>query len=271
MAANDIGHIVLTAVEVLSIILFIAFGSGARGKAFRIYSIASILGIIAAGILTGIITTNMTAEVASTPWAGLIERVNIYGTMLWIAMLGVVLRRSLREGTSVRNVVEGGESRPTKRVLALVGSGHRGGATYTATRKFLDNLEAFGDVQGEIVVLSDYDIGICRGCKACFSYGEERCPLKDDRDVLHPQDGRRGRRRLRVAELLLAGLGADEGLPRPDRLRVPSAALPRQDRDLDRGPGDHVRRQDQEVPRVRRWRPRLQDREGQRHPARSSR
>ena len=77
-----------------------------------------------------------------------------------------------------------GDAGATKKVLALVGSGHRGGATYTAARKFVDNLESFGDVQGEVVALSDYDIGICRGCKACFSYGEERCPLKDDRDVL---------------------------------------------------------------------------------------
>jgi multimeric flavodoxin WrbA len=71
-----------------------------------------------------------------------------------------------------------------KKVVVLMGSPHRGGATYVASRKFLDYLESFGDVQGEILALSDYDIGMCRGCKACFDRGEERCPLKDDRDVL---------------------------------------------------------------------------------------
>jgi multimeric flavodoxin WrbA len=76
------------------------------------------------------------------------------------------------------------EVRPAKKVLALVGSGHRGGATYTAARKLLDNLEAFGDARGEITVLSEYDIGICRGCKTCFARGEDRCPLKDDRDIV---------------------------------------------------------------------------------------
>jgi multimeric flavodoxin WrbA len=76
------------------------------------------------------------------------------------------------------------ETTGVKKVLALVGSGHRGGATYTAARKLLDNLESYGDVQGEIVTLSDYDIRTCRGCKVCFNDGEERCPLKDDRDVL---------------------------------------------------------------------------------------
>jgi multimeric flavodoxin WrbA len=76
------------------------------------------------------------------------------------------------------------DERAMKKVTVLVGSPHGGGATYTASRKFLDDLEAFGDVQGEIVVLSDYSIGVCRGCKVCFARGEERCPLRDDRDVI---------------------------------------------------------------------------------------
>ena len=46
------------------------------------------------------------------------------------------------------------------------------GLTYTAVRRFLDQLQAQGDVQGEIVFLSDYKVGVCRGCKACFERGE---------------------------------------------------------------------------------------------------
>ncbi len=184
-SATDVGHMILTAVEVLSIVLFIAFGSGARGRGFRVYSIASILIIIAAGVTTGALSTHMTAAASSTPWAGAVERINIYGTMLWIAMFAVVLRRSNTENAAAaRDDASADGLRHTKSVLALVGSGHKGGATYTAARKFLDNLESFGDVQGELVTLSDYDIGICRGCKTCFARGEERCPLKDDRDVL---------------------------------------------------------------------------------------
>jgi NAD(P)H-dependent FMN reductase len=71
-----------------------------------------------------------------------------------------------------------------KKVTVLMGSPHRGGATYTAARKLLDDLESYGDIRGEIVALSDYNVGVCRGCKTCFDRGEERCPLKDDRDVL---------------------------------------------------------------------------------------
>ncbi len=70
------------------------------------------------------------------------------------------------------------------KVTVLLGSPHKGGATERASRRFLDHLESFGDVDAEIVSLSDYDIGVCRGCKTCFEKGEERCPLHDDRDVL---------------------------------------------------------------------------------------
>jgi multimeric flavodoxin WrbA len=77
-----------------------------------------------------------------------------------------------------------GKGEHTKKVTVFVGSAHKGGATYTAACRFLEDLESFDDVHGEIIVLSDYNIGVCRGCKTCFDRGEERCPLKDDRDVL---------------------------------------------------------------------------------------
>lgn len=71
----------------------------------------------------------------------------------------------------------------TKRVTAFVGSGRKG-HTHHAAVQFLDALKAMGDVDTEIVRLSDYNIGICRGCLNCIDKGEEFCPLKDDRDVL---------------------------------------------------------------------------------------
>ena len=70
-----------------------------------------------------------------------------------------------------------------KKVTAFIGTPSKK-HTNIAVRQFLDNLQSLGDVEGEIVVLSDYQIGICRGCKVCFMRGEEFCPLKDDRDVL---------------------------------------------------------------------------------------
>ncbi len=69
-------------------------------------------------------------------------------------------------------------------VTAFVGSARKSGVTHRATRRFLDDLEAFGDVRSELVVLSDCDLRFCRGCKACILRGEEFCPLHDDRDAL---------------------------------------------------------------------------------------
>ncbi len=70
-----------------------------------------------------------------------------------------------------------------KKVTAFVGSGHKR-LTHNAVRQFLNDLEALGDVETELVTLSDHRIGTCRGCRLCFDRGEENCPLKDDRDEL---------------------------------------------------------------------------------------
>jgi NAD(P)H-dependent FMN reductase len=45
-------------------------------------------------------------------------------------------------------------------------------------------LRSFGDVEGEVLMLSAFDVKTCRGCKVCLDRGEELCPLHDDRDAL---------------------------------------------------------------------------------------
>jgi multimeric flavodoxin WrbA len=70
-----------------------------------------------------------------------------------------------------------------KRVTAFVGSARKRN-TYKAVEQFLNNIQVLGDIEYEIVRLSDYELKDCRGCCLCFEKGEEFCPLKDDRDVL---------------------------------------------------------------------------------------
>lgn len=70
-----------------------------------------------------------------------------------------------------------------KKITAFVGSAHKRNTQKTVVQ-FLNNLQALGDIEYEIVTLSDYRLGACRGCRLCFEKGEEFCPLKDDRDVL---------------------------------------------------------------------------------------
>jgi multimeric flavodoxin WrbA len=69
------------------------------------------------------------------------------------------------------------------KVTAFVGSARKK-HTYKATEQFIHNLQSLGDVEYEIVTLSDYHIEVCKGCKLCLDKGEELCPLKDDRDKL---------------------------------------------------------------------------------------
>ncbi len=70
-----------------------------------------------------------------------------------------------------------------KKVTAFVGSARKKN-TYQAVLQFMNNLQALGEVEFEIVRLSDYHLGICQGCQLCFGKGEAFCPLKDDRNVL---------------------------------------------------------------------------------------
>ncbi len=70
-----------------------------------------------------------------------------------------------------------------KKVTAFIGSAHKRN-THQVVAEFFTKLESLGNVECEIITLSDYKLGTCRGCAVCFEKGEEFCPLKDDRDVL---------------------------------------------------------------------------------------
>jgi len=56
--------------------------------------------------------------------------------------------------------------------------------TYNASEQFLRKLQSLGDIEYEIVPLSDYNLQTCKGCKLCTDKGEELCPIKDDRDKI---------------------------------------------------------------------------------------
>ena len=69
------------------------------------------------------------------------------------------------------------------KVTAFVGNAQKR-HTFEATEKFLKKLQAYGDVDCEIVRISECHLETCKGCRVCIDKGEELCPLKDDRDLL---------------------------------------------------------------------------------------
>lgn len=97
MAFTDFAHIAGAVVQVATIVLFIAFGSGADGRRFRIVSIAMIVAILLAGALAGT-QAGQVAAGGATPYLGLIERVAFYGPGVWILLLAIELLRQGRQG-----------------------------------------------------------------------------------------------------------------------------------------------------------------------------
>jgi hypothetical protein len=86
-------HIPATAVMSLFIVLAMGFGATLLGKRVRYYSYGTIAILLVFGALTslqaGRISTN-----EPTPWAGIEQRINIYATMLWVAVVAIGLLRA---------------------------------------------------------------------------------------------------------------------------------------------------------------------------------
>ena len=70
-----------------------------------------------------------------------------------------------------------------KKVVIFIGSRQKR-ATLRAAQEFAKDIKAYGEVDAEYVFLKDYRLDCCIGCNQCFTKGEDRCPLKDDRDLL---------------------------------------------------------------------------------------
>ena len=89
---TDTLHIVWVMITVPLMLLEIGFGAAAFGLRFRWYSIVTISILILFGILTGIGSDELEANLP-TPWIGVWERINIGGYMLWVVVLAIILLR----------------------------------------------------------------------------------------------------------------------------------------------------------------------------------
>ena len=92
---NDLPHIVVTGGLVLLTLLAIGFGAFALGKRFRIYSLGTLLALVIFGLLAAPYGARLAAG-QSTPGFGIVERINIYASLLWVAVLGIALIRRPR-------------------------------------------------------------------------------------------------------------------------------------------------------------------------------
>ena len=66
------------------------------------------------------------------------------------------------------------------KIIAICGSPHKGN-TYSVLNTIQED---YPDIDYKILMLSEYIWERCRGCYACIAMGAEKCPLKDNRDMI---------------------------------------------------------------------------------------
>ncbi len=87
---TDTMHIVFAMVTVVLMLLAMGFGAVAFGNRFRLYSIATMVILLACGALTVPDAANIQANLP-TPWVGVWERINIGVFLLWVVVLATML------------------------------------------------------------------------------------------------------------------------------------------------------------------------------------
>lgn len=87
---TDTMHIVFTAIYGVFMVVTVSFAASVFKKRFRIYSVFTILVMLAFGFLTGYYAPALQAN-EPTPWLGVWERIGIFAGMLWIAVFAIVL------------------------------------------------------------------------------------------------------------------------------------------------------------------------------------
>ena len=89
---SDTLHIVLGLVDTVLFTSAIVIGACAWRGGFRVYSIVTMVVLLVSGALTGMQGPRIDDNL-STPWLGVTERVALFASMLWMAVLGIVLLR----------------------------------------------------------------------------------------------------------------------------------------------------------------------------------
>jgi hypothetical membrane protein len=98
---DDLPHIIVTGVLVVLTLLAIGFGAFALGRGFRRYSFVTLATMIVLGAMSAPYGVRLGTG-QPTPGLGIVERITIYSSMLWIVALAVaLLRRPVRGGSTM--------------------------------------------------------------------------------------------------------------------------------------------------------------------------
>ncbi len=89
---GDTLHRILGIATVLLFVVTVGFGAAAFGPRFRFYSIATLVVAFVFGMLTGLASPRLAANLP-TPYIGLWERISIAAYMVWLVVLALTLLR----------------------------------------------------------------------------------------------------------------------------------------------------------------------------------
>lgn len=70
------------------------------------------------------------------------------------------------------------------KILAVIGSPRKNGNSYRVVSQIEECLKKSGEIEFECLYLADMKLETCRGCGLCLKVGEDKCPHKDDREMI---------------------------------------------------------------------------------------
>jgi hypothetical protein len=94
-------HLVTAIVPLILLLVAMGFGATASGRWFRVYSIVTVVVMLAFGGWTGTYAARIEQGLA-TPWVGVIERISFYSWHLWFIVLALALLRQRPGGSAGR-------------------------------------------------------------------------------------------------------------------------------------------------------------------------
>jgi hypothetical protein len=89
-------HLVFAGVTVLLMVLQISFAMAAMKKAFRIYSVITLIVLMTFGLLTSMQAPDVNKNFP-TPWIGVWERLDIGAYLIWVIVLAILLIKKSRK------------------------------------------------------------------------------------------------------------------------------------------------------------------------------
>lgn len=95
---TDTLHVAQLAVAGPLLLVSIGFGAAALGWRFRLYSVATVLLMLAFGAWTGTYGADV-ADDLETPWVGVTERISVFSYQVWIVVFAIAVLARASRGT----------------------------------------------------------------------------------------------------------------------------------------------------------------------------